>query len=401
MPANDPKTPTRSPRATRILFVVLVGLIPTIFVLRQFSPAFGFARLLICGSQFVERAVPELKALDPPCVNATGYDGQFYAQLATDPFLRGPAIRGALDAPVYRARRILLPLLSWTFAFGQPALALQIYSAINLLFFWALLCGMVRILRPASAFQYACIAAAVLGTGSLVSIARALVDLPAATFVFFGAALGGTMGAASLGAAMLTRETSFLAIGALLSPGCWQSPQDIRRHAPRLAIACVPLALWLAFVFVRFGGDAAAGVGNFGWPFVQLTQTIWNNFAALPETTFRFPWFRITSWEFRLVECLAPLSMLVQAIYLIRYRNPGSAYWRAGIAFVPLFLCLGSAVLYEHLNYLRALLPMTIAFQIELMRATAPSRWAWFAAGNLGLGLEFHGLLVKIILPSS
>ena len=72
-----------------------------------------------------------------------------------------------------------------------------------------------------------------------------------------------------------------------------------------------------------------------------------------------------------------------------------------GDRFVPLFLCLGSAVLYEHLNYLRALLPMTIAFQVELMRATVPSRWAWFAVGNLGLGLELHGLLVKTILPAS
>ena len=381
----------------RILFLVLVGLFPTIFVFRQYSPEFGFARLLICGSQFVERAVPELKSLNPPCVNRTGYDGQQYAQLATDPFLQGPAIRGALDAPVYRARRILLPLLSWIFAFGQPAIALQIYGAINLLFFWLLLCGVVRTLRPTTAFHYSCVAAAVLGTGSLISIARALVDLPAATFVFFGAALGGAVGAGSLGAALLTRETSFLAIGALFSPGCWRSPLERRRSAGRLALAGLPVALWLAFVHVRFGRETAAGVDNFSWPFVQLTQTIWHNFAALPGAAPGFRWFGVTGWEYRLFECLAPLSLAAQATYLVLRRDRASAYWRVGIAFVPLFLCLGSAVLAEQLNYLRALLPMTIAFQIELMRATNPSRWAWFAAGNLGLGWEFHEMLAKTV----
>jgi hypothetical protein len=42
-----------------------------------------------------------------------GYDGQFYAALATDPFLRSPETLRALDAPAYRASRILLPMLAW------------------------------------------------------------------------------------------------------------------------------------------------------------------------------------------------------------------------------------------------------------------------------------------------
>jgi len=87
----------------------------------------------------------------------------------------------------------------------------------------------------------------------------------------------------------------------------------------------------------------------------------------------------------------------VQATYLALHRNYSSAHWRAGIGFVPLFVCLGAAVMAEELNYLRVLLPMTIAFQIELMRATHPSRWIWFTAGNLGLSWEFHEMLAKTI----
>src|ERR1700682_5018237 len=44
--------------------------------------------------------------------NSAGYDGQFYHDLAHDPFLR----RGSasfIDAPRLRARRILVPLLAW------------------------------------------------------------------------------------------------------------------------------------------------------------------------------------------------------------------------------------------------------------------------------------------------
>ena len=49
-----------------------------------------------------------------------GYDGQFFRSLAHDPFLRhGTA--ASLDSPVLRSRRILIPLMAWGLALGQPA----------------------------------------------------------------------------------------------------------------------------------------------------------------------------------------------------------------------------------------------------------------------------------------
>jgi len=43
---------------------------------------------------------------------SNGYDGQFYIQIALDPLLRGAKLQQVLDAPAYRARRILAPAIA-------------------------------------------------------------------------------------------------------------------------------------------------------------------------------------------------------------------------------------------------------------------------------------------------
>ena len=59
-----------------------------------------------------------------------GYDGQFYAALAADPFLRSPDTLKALDAPAYRASRILLPLLAWCAVLGNARAAIVAYQVL-------------------------------------------------------------------------------------------------------------------------------------------------------------------------------------------------------------------------------------------------------------------------------
>jgi hypothetical protein len=58
-----------------------------------------------------EHRLPELKSLPLAQDRGTGYDGQFGAQLAVHPDPEGVEIQDALDNPMYRSRRILLP---WT-----------------------------------------------------------------------------------------------------------------------------------------------------------------------------------------------------------------------------------------------------------------------------------------------
>jgi hypothetical protein len=49
----------------------------------------------------------------------TGFDGQFYLFLASDPLVLDASTERAIDYPRYRSRRILVPLLAWLMAFGQ------------------------------------------------------------------------------------------------------------------------------------------------------------------------------------------------------------------------------------------------------------------------------------------
>jgi hypothetical protein len=63
-----------------------------------------------------------------PRAGPSGYDGQWYATLATDPLLRLPDTANALDAPSYRATHILVSLLGWALAVGKPAAALVTYQ---------------------------------------------------------------------------------------------------------------------------------------------------------------------------------------------------------------------------------------------------------------------------------
>jgi hypothetical protein len=72
---------------------------------------------------------PDAFAGIPRC-GRYGYDGQFYAALATDPFLRSPDTVKALDAPAYRASRILLPVAAWGAALGNARAAIVAYQVL-------------------------------------------------------------------------------------------------------------------------------------------------------------------------------------------------------------------------------------------------------------------------------
>ncbi len=66
--------------------------------------------------------------------NKFGYDGQFYYRLALDPFSNEERVQGIrFDIPPWRQQRILLPVLTWAVARGDPELTATVMLAINLL----------------------------------------------------------------------------------------------------------------------------------------------------------------------------------------------------------------------------------------------------------------------------
>ena len=76
-------------------------------------------------------------------------------------------------------------------------------------------------------------------------------------------------------------------------------------------------------------------------------------------------------------------GLLVQATYLWTHRRPPDPLWRIGVTFSVLMVFLGGFVWAIPNGACRFLLPLTIAFNLQLVRTPQqPHRWAWLAAGN-------------------
>jgi hypothetical protein len=351
----------------------------------QYDAATGFTRLIGFGDRFAATALPDV-AREHPFVYAhsSGYDGQFYAQLALRPLLAGDDLAAALDSPAYRARRIGLPWLAWTLGAGRPAWILQAYALANVLAWLALAALLLRWIPPGGATALLAWAGALFGVGVMMSVGRALTDLPAALLIALAvrfAERGRLAGAAgAFAASLLTRDTSLLAAG-LFAPA---RGGDRRAwlHAGLAAVcALVPLLLWSFYVRLRFPGAPDADPANFQRPFVAMLSSLDAAWHALPQQG----WLRFGA------RCLGTLGLCVQFAFLLAYarRIRQERWWRVGIAFALLFAVLGAPVWEDYTAAARAAIPMSLAFNVLLPRDRA---WSLplCLIGNLPM---LHGLV--------
>lgn len=190
---------------------------------------------------------------DPPGLSTfryphpSGYDGQYYRLLAYDPLLR----RGAaafLDAPALRARRILIPWLAYTLAFGRPA---AIDPAFILVILASIFCGVFFLARimalrgmpPALALLFLAIPA------TLIAIDTMTVDvsLAALTIFFVWTSITGRarLQWLALAASCLVRETGLLLVAACVLSAVLR--RQFRQAAFFLASA-IPALLWFSYV---------------------------------------------------------------------------------------------------------------------------------------------------------
>jgi len=364
----------------------LIALLAVPLLMLRATPGIpgGPMRWLGAGEVHLARALPEFAALRPPPVSATGYDGQFYAQLALDPALRrADELKRALDSPEYRARRIGLPALAWAAGLGRPRTVVTAYALSNLLFaavLAGLLAARTRLERPRDLL----LAAALLWTtGTLTSMDRALSDLPASVLMLAAVWMAGRPAglAGTLAAAALMRETSVLGLAAA-APASFR-PRDLLRSAGVAAAVLLPLGLWLAWCRMRLGGAGASPTDAFGLPLVAWAERIAGAAGDLVRDA------PAAAWNQRgrlLFELLAPLSLAVQVVFFAVRREPGDAVWRFGAVWAVLFLFLGPQVWGEQYASTRVLLPLTFAFNVRLHAAAgARGELAWFMAGNAGL----------------
>ncbi len=300
-----------------------------------------------------------------PVAGPSGYDGTSYAVLATDPLLRRRDTPHDLDAPSYRATRIVVPLLAWALALGHAGAAIVLYQ----LLCWGLSIGAVYLLARWLADDrgspwWALIAAG--GAGIAAAILRTTPD--AAALFFMIAALwlhargrpGLALAAAAL--AVLTRETSVLAALAIAA-----DELRTRRWATAAAFAGVPVAAaagWQLYLRHALGHAFNTGASSFAVPFAWLPHHL----AAI---------FRDgVNWQ----ELFGTAAVLATALALVAVASR-PADWRAAewtfLAFAAMGLFLSDNVYCEAWAYARALIAVPFLAALIGERQVVPwRRWA-------------------------
>jgi hypothetical protein len=354
-------------------------------VARYWHPVYGFTSFLQLDSS--NDAVKIAAFREQPVFvyrDTGGYDGLYYAQIAYHPLLDSPELAPAMDSLAYRARRILPPALAWLLAGGNPAWIVHVYSLLNV-GAWLALAGLLwRGWGVSSTRGWLAWTGVLFSAGALSSVRLALTDLIALVILTAGllAAEKGSRGRSVAGIALsgLARETSLLAVVGLLErPWCsW-------RNFARVAVAALPLALWMVYVSWRVR-ETSSGLYNFTWPVMGYIGKWTELVAALRHES-----ERLAVWS----TVLATIGLTVQAVFFLVHRQPDNRWWRVGVVYVALMLCLGTPV-WEGFPgaATRVLLPLSLAFNALAHRSGVSFRW--LVAGNLTV---IAGLLALGSLP--
>jgi hypothetical protein len=341
------------------------------------EPQFGFTRLIAFGEQFQERVLPAVRALPHHVHAGSGYDGQFYAQLALDPLLRDPDLHVALDSVEYRARRVLLSGTAFVLGAGRPAWILEAYALQNVAFWLMLGAVLLRWLPPVNIRNWLAWCGCLLGFGSVASVTLALTDLPSTALVALGfaaAEIGRPYTAGGiLGLSGLARETNMLAALGIDWVAMWKTKQRVRMIVTLLLIG-LPLVLWISYLVFLLGPSAwSAGDSNLGLPFAGMALYLERSIRDLRFDGAGSP---------AVIGLVALFSTLVQVAFLAWRAELHRPWWRVGIAHAALMTLLGYPVWEGNPGAsVRALLPMTVAYNVLI----ANSRWFWplFVLGNL------------------
>ena len=369
---------------TRMLIFAMTVFFPLAILFKGYVPGGGFTRLIHLDRDYPQRLLPEARALPDKCKVANGYDGQFYAQIALLPFLNKKVLDQVIDAPSYRSRRIGMPALANLLSFGNEMWVLYIYAVLPFIF-WLVLAYFLNRTSTNVSWQGSLVSIAILcSSGTLISLSRALPDLPALVLTY-AAAIGSAGGILSLflmALAILFKETSLLSIPAILTISGLPTYSCLIKNVFKGIAVVLPFALWLLYVYTILGWGKSLGTENFSFPGVELFHAVLNNMVFLINLDQWLPLEAIPN-SFALV------SLIIQAMYLITRVNYKSPVWCLGIGFAVLLPFLGRAVLEDVHAYTRVMLPLTLAFNLLLAENRvfmSKNAFAfWFALGNLGL----------------
>lgn len=276
-----------------------------------------------------------------------GHDGKFFFAQANDPWYLSPQEHAVvLDRPIYRAQRMLFPMVAGGFGLFTSGVVV-----------WAML--VTNLLALAVGAVFAAKLAAMWGVPSWLGLWVPLnpgllfeLDIGGSGILAFTCCLAALYAlerermwwaSGLFAAAALSRET-MVAFAAAVLLLWWVD----RRRAP-WAIVIVPtaaMALWAAYLVVRLDGTEGVGGGtrNFSAPFVGL-------FTALGR------------WLDDPLSLLVSLTLLAVVVIFVPLglRSRLSIAWGA-LPFAALVAVLHVNVMLEPANFARAVAPIFTAF---------------------------------------
>ncbi len=354
-------------------------------LIRIWSPEYGITELIPIGTEFISRGTAVYRAtpkyVDPVHPARWGFDGQLYAEIALDPLLRDPQYKVALDDPPYRAHRILLPVLAWIGGLGHPFWILNVYAALNPVFWLGYAVILYALFRRLGWAGVAGFSAMLLTCGFVESTRGTLTDFPAFVLMTLAAMIGGLGGAGTLALAALTREVNLIGLAGLVElPPPWG--RAIRRNLLIGIMAGFPMILWFAYVAWRIGTKGPMAGGNLDWPLHAIALRVAEAVSSLRRGGFN--WRELYQEPTEPHALLTIVATATQCVYVLAHPDWGSRLWRIGAAFVLLFVCLSSTIWgsFAYFTVTRHALPITLAFNLAL--AKRPGRWwlMWFVLGN-------------------
>ena len=182
--------------------------------------------------------------------NSFGYDGQSYHTIAHDPFVRR-GFQTAIDAPRFRYRRILVPLVAWTLAGGKDRYIDLAYYATTLAVvflgaWWTAMVVRYHGVHPAWALLYF-FTAAVIGALDRMLVDAALLAAIAG-MIFYAGRQKWAMVFVLSAAAGLSRESGLLVVGALCA---WLVFEKRYKLAVIMEFAALPALAWYRYLSAR------------------------------------------------------------------------------------------------------------------------------------------------------
>lgn len=364
----------RSVAVTGVAAAVWIAVLVVVASLRFGGDLRGF---LFLGSEFQHPAA----LAGAPRYGPHGYDGQFYATLATDPLMLEKETSRQLDSPRYRGLHLGLPLTAWVVTLGSAAGAIRIYQ---------LLCWAAALLAVFLAADWLrehgrspwWALLLVPNAGLVTSVLRSTPDAAAMALVLLALLLHrrgrGALAIAAVTAAALTRETALLA-GVALAYTEWSAGRA--RKAVRLAAvpaaALVAVMLWRLLALTR---GPLLGDG-YGVPFAWVLQKFDQMLAASIKIT------SIELWGF--------LALIAALIALSAFGGRKAGFSIEEVLFLLFMVAswtMSFVVYVDVYGYTRALMPLP--FLALLIGATQEDRVKQGVLLLVPAAFAFVGLLM-------